>query len=382
MSPSHQTLGRALELLEGGRAQGLHLGGQIYVSIGGERVADHAFGEARPGRPMTPEHLMLWLSSSKPVGALAIGRLWEAGRLDLDDRISHHIPEFGVGGKEPITVRHVLTHTGGFRMSNVGWPEESWETIIERICEARLEPRWVPGRTAGYHRASSWFILGELVRRLDGRRFESFVREEIFEPLGMDDSWIGMPAELYEQYEARLAPLFDTGSGSPEARDLHSREAVTRCSPAGGGWGPINQLGRFYEALLGGGRIGDTRVAAPQTVEALVARHRTGMFDKTFQATLDWGLGFVLDSSHYGGEAVPYSHGRHSSPRTFGHSGYRSSSAFVDPEHRLVVAVAVNGTPSEERHRRRFEALLSAIYEDLGLASPDEPAERESPTDR
>ncbi len=362
-----RSLDRTLEALERGRAAGLHLGGQLYVSLDRECVADRAFGEARPGEPMTAEHLMLWLSSSKPVGAVAIARLWEAGALGLDDRVARHVPEFGVKGKEAITVRHLLTHTGGFRLLRVGWPKEPWESIIEWICESRIEPRWLPGRTAGYHLASSWFILGEIVRRLDGRRFETYVREEIFEPLGMDDSWIGMPGELYDAYSGRLAPVFDTGREPAAPHDWHSRLPVTRCSPGGSGWGPMNQLARFYEALLAGGRGGGARIVSAQTVEALVGRHRVGLVDRTFQRKIDWGLGFVLNSDHYDQPEVPYSYGRHSSPRTFGHGGYRSSTAFADPEQGLVVALAVNGTPTEEAHRRRFDEVLSALYEDLGL---------------
>jgi CubicO group peptidase (beta-lactamase class C family) len=316
---------------------------------------------------MTAERLMLWLSSSKPIGAVALAQLWEAGKLELDDTVATHIPEFGVKGKEAITIRHLLTHTGGFRLLRVGWPKEPWERIIERICDSRIEPRWHPGRTAGYHLSSSWFILGELVRRLDGRRFEVYVREQIFEPLGMDDSWIGMPDELYDEYAPRLAPMFNTELSPVERHDWHERLPVTRCSPGGSGWGPMNQLARFYQALVGGGRIGDVRILRSQTIEAMVARHRVGLDDRTFRAKIDWGLGFVLNSDHYGQASVPYAYGRHSSPRTFGHSGYRSSAAFADPEHRLVVALAVNGTPAEDVHRRRFEAILSAIYYDLEL---------------
>ncbi len=373
MPPIEHPLPRTLELLERGRADGLHPGGQIYASIDRRPVADLAFGEASPGRPMTPEHLMLWLSSSKPVTAVAVARLWEAGRLELDDRVADHLPEFGVRGKEAITIRHLLTHTGGFRLLRVGWPQRSWQEIIARICDARVEPRWEPGRTAGYHQASSWFILGEIVRRLDGRPFELYVRQEIFEPLGMNDSWIGIPDARYDAYAERLAHLLDTEKSPPEPLEWHARSRVTRCSPAGGGWGPMRQLGRFYEALLGGGRLDDARILRPQTVAALVARHRVGLVDKTFRAKIDWGLGFVLDSEHYGAPDVPYAYGRHSSPRTFGHAGYRSSSAFADPEHRLVVAIAVNGIPGEEAHRRRFSAVLTALYEDLALGSPAAP---------
>jgi CubicO group peptidase (beta-lactamase class C family) len=65
---------------------------------------------------------------------------------------------------------------------------------------------------------------------------------------------------------------------------------------------------------------------------------------------------------------VPYGYGHHASPRTFGHSGYRSSTGFGDPVHGLAVALAFNGTPSDEAHERRIRAVLDGVYEDLGLA--------------
>ena len=103
----------------------------------------------------------------------------------------------------------------------------------------------------------------------------------------------------------------------------------------------------------------------------MVARQRVGRIDKTFGRRIDWGLGFVLDSSHYGEETATYGYGRHCSARTFGHSGYRSSVGLADPEHRLVIALAVNGTPEDGAHRRRFDRVLTSIYEDLGLTPPD-----------
>ena len=135
---------------------------------------------------------------------------------------------------------------------------------------------------------------------------------------------------------------------------------------AGGGYGPLRELGRFYEALLDGGR----GIVAAATVAAMTARQRVGLFDHTFQHVMDWGLGFIPNprgSDDRDDPTVPYAYGPHASRRAFGHSGYRSSTAFADPEHGLVVALAVNGTPSDEAHRARFHALCGAIYEDLQL---------------
>lgn len=382
-----------------GIEQGLHPGAQLYVSRRGEVVADLALGEARPGSslpsvPITPDTLVLWLSSSKPVGAVAIAQLWERGLLALDDAIAKHIPEFAQNGKQPITIRHALTHTGGFRLPQVGWPAASWDETIARVCAARLEPRWVPGEKAGYHMSSSWFILGELVRRLDGRPFETYVRDEIFQPLGMDDCWIGMPPDRYREYvrEQRLAQMWNTEPSSPRPHAWDEEVHVTRCSPGGNGWGPMRQLGRFYGMLLSGGALDGRRVLLPQTVEALVAPHRAGMFDHTFRRPMDWSLGLIpnsrpglLETAHALRDAIgatsstpaaldlPYHYGPHASRRAVGHSGYRSSTAFMDPTHGLVVALAVTGTPSDAAHTARFEELLAAIYEDVG---PDAPLER------
>lgn len=361
-----EPLPRTVELLAAGRRDGQHLGGQLCVLRRGEVVADLAFGEATPGVGMTRDHRMLWLSSGKPVAAVAIAQLWERGCLALDDAVALHLPEFGAAGKEGVTLRHLLTHTAGLRMPDVGWPEKSEAEILARICAHRLEPRWVPGRKAGYHAMSTWFVLGEIVRRLDGRPFPRFAREEILLPLGMSDCWLGMPDEEYDRAAPRLAPLFRC-EGEPEMRPWHGRERLTRCSPGTNGCGPLRQFVRFYEALRRGGELDGERVLTRQTVEALAARHRVGLFDHTFRAQLDWGLGLIANSAWHGAPEVPYGYGPHASARAFGHSGAQSSIAFCDPEPGLAVALAVNGMPSEATHRLRFHRLLGALYEDLGL---------------
>ena len=122
--------------------------------------------------------------------------------------------------------------------------------------------------------------------------------------------------------------------------------------------------------LLAGGELDGRRLLRRETVEALAARHRVGMVDATFRARLDWGLGVIVNSAHYGEPQMPYGYGPFAGPRTFGHSGARSSTAFADPDAGLVVALAVNGMPSDEAHRRRFERLTAALYRDLGLDRP------------
>jgi len=259
---------------------GLHVGAQLFVAKGGAIVADWAIGLARPGVPMGTDTLMIWMSACKPVAAIAVAQLWERGLLGLDDFVASHIPEFGTKGKEAVTVRHLLTHTAGFRGIAGEWERQPWDGIIAAVCDARLEPGWVPGKKAGYHVATSSYILAELVRRLDGRPFEQYVREQIFLPLGMANCWIGgLTGSTAKAYGDRLGLMHDTsveGIGPKVGHPLDDPDAFMRPRPGSNGRGPVRELGRFYEAMLFGGQLEGTRILSTQTVEAMTAAHRVG----------------------------------------------------------------------------------------------------------
>ena len=111
------------------------------------------------------------------------------------------------------------------------------------------------------------------------------------------------------------------------------------------------------------------RVLAPQTVEAMTARHRIGLFDETYNVPCDWGLGFQVDA---------YAMGGYSSPRSFGHGGALSSFTFADPEHALVVAVQTNGMCGNDDHYTRLSDAMDAVYVDLGIVAEGAPR-REKP---
>jgi CubicO group peptidase (beta-lactamase class C family) len=351
---------------------GLHLGAQVYISRRGEILADAGIGMARAGVEMSVGTIMPWLSAGKPLTAVAVAQLQESGRLGWDDPVVQYLPEFGVKGKEPITIRHLLTHTGGFRWADfaVTMP---WETIIQRICAAPLEPRWVVGETAGYHALTSWYILAEIVRRVDpmGRPFDEFIRENIFSPLGMEDCWLPMSAATFEKYGPRIGLLVATGA-NPSIR-FDKPENAPLGSPGAAGHGPVRELGKFYEMLLNGGLSAAGKpVLSRESVAELTRRQRVGLFDLTFKHIVDWGLGFIVNSARYGEATVPYGFGPHASPETFGHGGSQSSTAFADPGRELVVAVVFAGMPGEVAHQQRMRATLRSIYQDLQLDGSEE----------
>lgn len=358
-------MNRTLSLIEQGIAHGLHPGAQLYVSRNGQMIADAAIGQSRPEVAMSADTSMAWQSAGKPLTAAAMGKLWEAGRLHLDDPAARFIPEFGVHGKEAITIRHLLTHTAGIRWANFSAGDD-WDRVLESINTVRPEPRWTAGQKAGYHALTSWYVLGEILRRLMGRDFEPALRTLVLEPMGMNNTICHLSADQ-ERDNPHYSGLYNTKGGQMTG----DRSTIGICSPGSSLRGPVRELGRFYEGLLkqlGTDADGsDHSVIRPQTIEAMTARHRVGMFDHTFKRVLDWGLGFIVNSQYLGGD-IPYGFGDHASMRAFGHGGRQSAIALADPEHQLVVALAFNGMPGEKENDQRTRPILTALYEELGLA--------------
>ena len=363
-------LPQTVAAIQDGQDAGLHTGAILYAMIDGHTVADLALGNARldPAVPMRTDTLMLWLSAGKPVTAVAIAMLVEAGKLQFDQEVGTIIPEFANNGKERITIRHLLTHTAGIRGMDLSYPFATWEETLAKIYTMKVERDWTPGLKAGYHAHTSWYVLGEIINRLTGVRHDLWIRKNIFEPLGMRDSWLAMTEEQYHTYGERIGVLHDTTVKPPKPIANYDTElALSRPRPAASARGPMRDLARFYEMLRRGGELDGVRLLSADMVQAMTSRQRVGMFDQTFRQTIDWGLGIILNSSHYG-PAIPYQFGPHASRGTFGHGGSQSSTGFCDPERNLVVALIFNGCPGEAVHDKRLRAVLKAFYEDLGLA--------------
>ena len=100
--------------------------------------------------------------------------------------MADYIPEFSQHIKETITIRHLLTHTAGFRtVSGVDFYKDLWHQIIDQICASPLEQDWTPGKKTGYHFIWSWFILGEIAQHINGHPLSQIVPEDICLPMNM-----------------------------------------------------------------------------------------------------------------------------------------------------------------------------------------------------
>lgn len=354
-------LPRTAAVIAGAAAKGG--GGQLYLVHAGQVIADVAWGKGPHGEEMRPDCLVSWASAVKPTTVTVALQLWERGKLDLDDPVVKFIPEFAVHDKGGVRIRHLMTHTahlGGYRgprdlsatfeedvMSIIRAPRQTSRAAQLLLGDSKEVPP--PGTAPGYDPAGIW-VLAEICRRLENRPFAELVKERVFEPCGMLDSWCGMPLERYRSYNAakRYASSY-----------MDSETDAVKCQPAGGGIGPTRELARFYEVMLNRGSWHDRRILSPQTVEAATTpKTGTGAMGM-------WGLGFNLglpqgcslpemDSERLARLSERY--GPHASPRTFGHAGASGMQAFADPENGLAIA-----------HVGRLP-ISGTIYEDLGLA--------------
>ena len=181
-------------------------GGYAYAAWHeGRKVVDLWTGSAGPG-PWTAETTPLWMSVTKAITALCIEMLADRGKLDVAAPVASYWPEFAAAGKQDITVADVMTHVSGVVGSQAitdlvslddGTGIDRTDEIVNLLADAA--PTWTPGTAAGYHTVTYGWILGEVIRRVDGRDLGTFFREEIALPLGVDDVYLGTPVERHDR---------------------------------------------------------------------------------------------------------------------------------------------------------------------------------------
>ena len=347
------------ESLHPGASLAVYRHGRLALELCGglARLPAHRTGspaEQASGQPVTPETLFVLFSSTKPLSAVCLHILLERGRLGLDDPVARHWPEFARNGKAAVTIRHVLTHSGGFpqnppQLVPRKWGD--WNAIVQAMEE--IELIWEPGQDTGYHPLNFGWVVGELVRRIDGRPISRFLREEVTGPLGMGDTYLGLPPEL----EGRVARLYAMDKGvDPQAVAAFNRPDVHQAVvPAGGGISTARDLARFYAMLAAGGTLEGVRILSPQSVERAIAVQVEVRRDRSLGIPMRWALGF-----HLGGNRVDL-FGYDTSPRAFGHGGHGSSVGWADPDLGLAVAIITNGLRSPAGHALRVAALSAAI---------------------
>lgn len=354
--------------IQEGISRGLHSGVQIYVSRDSRAVLDSALGDASPGVPMSPATIMPWRSAGKPLTALLILKYIENQRFQLSTMLSDLLPETVHSDKCDVTIFDLLTHQSGFPGTETGWPHADWSTTIDTIISTA---RQLPIGTAAYHPQSSWFLLGEILRRTTTSHFDALddiLAHELLQSLGLSSTSCGVKTHTLPQNAGLIPTLYERDKGQLAVSNYGASPWLTQPSPGGNLRGPIRELGVFLELLLRNGKLLDgTSFVSSSTVQQMTMRHRVNQFDQTLQHVVDFGLGVICNSNRHGLETVPYGFGRYASESAFGHGGSQCSMGFCDPQYDLVVAWSANGFCGEGQHQRRNRLINEAIYKDLGL---------------
>ena len=318
-----------------------HNGAQVVDAWSG--VADLATGRLYDGETVTTV-----FSVTKGVASAAVHLLAERGQIMYDEVMANYWPEFGVNGKEMVTVAQALSHQAGIPQIPVGiGPGDLAD--FDRVAEAVAiqTPLWEPGTAVGYHSITHGWIVGGLVQAVDSRRIDQFVREELLAPIGMADQFfLGLP----DSAVGRLAPLSMDDAlraethPSPESYawlavppafyplgESFDRPDVRRAVvPGAGGIGSARALARLYAATIG--EVDGVRLLSAERVRAMSAMQTDG-WDLVLEAADPKGIGYFL-----GHPDSPMS----SRISAFGHPGYGGSIAFADPDYSFAFALVKN----------------------------------------
>lgn len=362
-------------LLEHLVTSGEELGLQVAAYLDGKLVIDAWAGVAdeATGRPVDGDTLFTVFSTTKGIAATCVHLLADRGLLDYDTPIAAYWPEFAAAGKGKATVRHALTH-------RIGIPQLPAEATPETLCDwdgmcrtlAATKPLWEPGTQTGYHAYTFGWIVGEIVRRVDGRPIADFVQHEICRPLGIDGLFLGIP----DAVEHRVATLKSAPPPSgfalpPEdalirraippavaTGEIWNRPDLRRASiPGAGGIMNARSLARHYAALACGGELDGVRLMSPERIR-IATTLQTNEMDLVIGRPARRALGYVL-----GDPLSPLRSGV-----AFGHGGAGGSTGFADPERRFALGFAKTLLKLTAPGEGSAMAIAEAVRALLGIA--------------
>lgn len=259
------------------------------------------------GRPFGPDSLVMPYSVSKPFAALALLRLVDRGLVDLDAPMQRYWPQL----RAAVTVRQVLSHQAGLVVLDQPAPTEvfyDWDRLCALL--ASQEPSWAPGTRHGESALFYGHLVGEVVRRVDGRRPGRFLREEVCGPHGLDFhvgltpsqqaravDLVGLDDRFRQATGVGRTPLYAKAMGNPPGAldpEVVNAPAWRAAEvPAVNGHGTARAVAGLYVALLEGALLSPGLLAEASTAQC-------AGIDAVFGSPNTWGLGFGVDDDGFG----------------------------------------------------------------------------------
>ena len=360
------------------------LGASAALFIDQEKVIDIWAGVMNENVPEVREWqedtlVNVW-STTKGFASLAIHMLRARGQLDFDKPVAYYWEEFAANGKAEIPVLYLLNHRSGMvswkkRFTRSKGPEilYNWDEAVSLLAEQ--EPFWEPGTASGYHLLSYGHLVGELLRRIDGRPIDQFIKEEITVPLGLDFHMPLAESDFHRVADLRLMPNLNTFSEAsktklstmaqfaftnPLARitDACSAEWRKAVIPAANGHCGARAVAKLYGILATGGTAKSENVTllSPEDIEEIREPSEPGvdliLGAGMAGAELVWGRGYRIDHDNSYGP----------NPRAFYHWGFGGSLGYCDPESKIGFSYVMNRIELSSKSGQRSGNILKAIY--------------------
>lgn len=338
------------------------------VTRRGEVIADilEGYADKEAGRLLDRDSVFLIMSATKPMTIAIALSLVEKGKLRLHTPVADVIPEFSHFGKDDVNLFHLMTHTSG---TTVGVPPLDVLVDIEKLTAyaCSVPPSCAPGQRVDYSLLIAHSVIAAMCVRADGgrRSFGTMMAEDLFQPLGMNNTNLGPRADLM----ARLCPVVLAHRPPWQiAIDEYAKLFLQEGGelPAGNVISTIDDVHRFTEMLRRGGELDGVRILSPAIIR-YCARIHTGTMAEAgmvgYERVRHWvdspaniGIGFRVR----GDNVAPGPFGLLNSPRTFGHFGAGSTGVWVDPEHELAYSFLSTGL-LEETYSMERTAILSDL---------------------
>jgi len=332
--------------------EGVHPGAGLAVYRYGNLVLD-IYGGIAKTEAVNAETMFVLMSSTKPLTASCLYMLKERGKLSYDDLVSKHWPEFAQNGKETVTIRHILTHRGGFPETPATLPWTDWSDWSKVTHAMEQAPTiYTPGETLAYHPINYGWVIAEIVRRVDGRTFDKFLAEELAGALGMNNTYVGLPKGL----EGNVSPmhLMEDDADTSGYSSTFSEPTVWGCVvPGANGVATAGDLARFYAMMERKGSLDGVTVIQPATTEEAIELQVEGT-DQSLGLFAQRSLGLALADERMGkstGDPL----------KTFGHGGAGTSIGWADFDSGLAVGYITNGFRGSAANNARLAAVSQAI---------------------
>lgn len=350
---------------------GRYSGAIVMVARHGEVAFSEAVGTCRSDdpTPLRPDSVISLFSMTKAFTNVLAFQAIERGRLALTTKVSEIIPEFSGKPRQDITVEHLLTHRTG--LPGVFAPRpgdyiDVLEEVIAGICNY-VHGMEEPGLNVSYSPFAAHALLGEMVRRTDpgGRRYRQIVQDEILTPLAMNDTSVGVRADLKVRHVVpEMPPNFAaTHPGHSNLGPHGAFEEEHAEMPWVGMISTAADIMRFAECLRRGGELDGARIVGPRILD-VATRNRTGdqpnQLYKALALSRGWkpypayiGLGFSMR----GEQICQHQFGTLSTPRAFGNHGAGSTLFWVDPELGMSFVALTTRLLDEADNILRFQRL-------------------------